>query len=152
MTYEFTSAMDRRRFLKVGVAAGAGVLAIAAVPKLVEGILDGSPDFTPAADLSADLLLPLQGDAVQVVGVASEPDTLLVRAVPEVTSYSAGGGSATIGESFSVIFEGPADRSLAQDTYEMNHRRLGRFPVFITPVDQLNGVTQRYEAVFNRLR
>jgi len=52
-------------------------------------------------------------------------------------------------ESFSLLFDGPADRPLGQQTYRFSHERLGSFDLFIVPVSTERNARQ-YEAVFNR--
>lgn len=54
------------------------------------------------------------------------------------------------GESFSLVFQGPLDRMLAQGTYMFEHEQLGVFPLFIVPIGTSEGDVL-YEAVFNRL-
>ena len=52
-------------------------------------------------------------------------------------------------ESFSIIFRGPLESFLPQSTYELEHERLGTFPLFIVPIRQSpQGID--YQAVFNR--
>lgn len=54
-------------------------------------------------------------------------------------------------EAFSLIFRGPAAPRLPQQTWDLEHEKLGGFPLFITAIsgDQ-DGIT--YESVFHRLR
>ena len=52
-------------------------------------------------------------------------------------------------EEFSIVFRGPLDRPLAQQTYQFSHARLGEFELFIVPVRRMNDGFY-YEAVFNR--
>jgi hypothetical protein len=52
-------------------------------------------------------------------------------------------------EAFSLLFNGPLDRPLAQRTYRFTHERLGSFDLFIVPVSADRNARQ-YEAVFNR--
>src|SRR5688572_15644112 len=52
-------------------------------------------------------------------------------------------------ESFSLLFDGPNDRPLGQQTYRFAHERLGAFDLFIVPVSAA-GNARQYEAVFNR--
>src|SRR5664279_3085380 len=56
----------------------------------------------------------------------------------------AGGGAVAVYESFSLLFLGPADRVLPQQSYPFECESVGRFDLFIVPIgrDQ-NGV--RYE-------
>ena len=51
---------------------------------------------------------------------------------------------------FSLIFKGPADLALAQNTYKVRHKELRSFKLLVVPVKQdESGVY--YEAIFNRL-
>jgi hypothetical protein len=53
-------------------------------------------------------------------------------------------------DQFSLIFQGPKG-VLPQQMYAVEHEKLGRVPLFITPISaDENGV--RYEAAFNRMR
>lgn len=54
-------------------------------------------------------------------------------------------------EQFSILFRGPAGPCLPQETYEVEHREMGNFDLFLVPIaaDQ-NGTS--YEAVFSRTR
>lgn len=143
--------MDRRQFIKVGIAAGAGVLAVTALPVAINGIMDRAPRFTPAADLDHAQLSTLAGDTVRVGNPTGPPSALVVQHVTPTAPYASTDGRL-IGDSFSIVFAGPPGEPLDQATYELNHRSLGTFPVFLSPVDLADGVNQRYEAVFNRLR
>jgi hypothetical protein len=48
---------------------------------------------------------------------------------------------------FSLRFEAPAGRGLAQESYRVTHPRLGRFVMFVSPRDAEG---RAVEAVFNR--
>lgn len=51
-------------------------------------------------------------------------------------------------ERFSVVFSGPADIFLPQNTYRMVHPEMGEFEVFLVPIaKEADGF--RYEAVYN---
>lgn len=53
-------------------------------------------------------------------------------------------------ESFSLIFTGPKDFILPQQTYTVTHENLGAGNLFLVPVKQTEtGI--KYEAFFNRL-
>ena len=48
---------------------------------------------------------------------------------------------------FSVIFRGPADRILPQRIYQVSHKKMGTFDLFLVPVGQdAHGI--QYEALF----
>jgi len=54
-------------------------------------------------------------------------------------------------EAFSIVFRGPRETFLPQNTYRLHHDEIGTFDLFIVPIGQ----DQRgfyYQAVFNRLR
>lgn len=55
------------------------------------------------------------------------------------------------GEAFSLMFRGHTSQSLTQDTYVIEHDRLGRFSFLLVPMRTSKDV-QQYEAVINRLR
>ena len=51
---------------------------------------------------------------------------------------------------FSLLFRGPHQPPLPQQTYPVEHDRLGRFDLFIVPVKR-DAQGLYYEAVFNRV-
>jgi hypothetical protein len=55
------------------------------------------------------------------------------------------------GEAFSLMFRGEASQSLSQNTYIMEHERLGKFSFLLVPMRESKD-GQHYEAVINRLR
>lgn len=55
------------------------------------------------------------------------------------------------GEAFSLMFRGDASLSLNQDTYVIEHERLGKFSFLLVPMRATKD-GQQYEAVINRLR
>ncbi len=126
-------------------------MAMTAVPAAINGILDRGPRFTPAADLNHLRLTSRVGDTVTVVSPTGTSPELIVDRVTPSTPYVASNGRVA-GDSFSILFEGRAGVPLDQATYELKHPSLGEFPVFLSPVGLTDGSTQRYEAVFNRLR
>lgn len=52
-------------------------------------------------------------------------------------------------EQFSLIFKGPDNPVLAQNTYNLKHEYLGELQLFLVPVARDDFGTQ-YEVVFNR--
>ncbi len=59
-------------------------------------------------------------------------------------------GSTMGGEHFTLIFQGPKDKPLAQDTYRFQHGSLGAFELFIVP-GQAGENAHRYAAIVSRL-
>ena len=55
------------------------------------------------------------------------------------------------GEAFSLMFRGHGSQSLTQNTYLIEHERLGRFSFLLVPMRKTKD-GQQYEAVINRLR
>jgi hypothetical protein len=53
-------------------------------------------------------------------------------------------------ESFSLMFQGPRDVALPQDTYTMEHEHLGQLGLFIVPMG-LDDKGRYYQCIFNRL-
>ena len=151
MSVGVASDLDRRNFIRIGIAAGAGLMAMTALPAAINGIFDHGPRSTPAADLNHQRLTSLIGDKVTVASPTGAPSELIVERMTPATTYASSNGRLA-GDSFSIFFEGPVGTPLSQNTYELHHPSLGAFPVFLSPVDLTNGSTQRYEAVFNRLR
>jgi uncharacterized protein DUF6916 len=52
-------------------------------------------------------------------------------------------------DGFSLVFRGPRQPLLRQETYTVRHAILGTFPLLLVPVGRQRA---HYEAVFNRLR
>jgi hypothetical protein len=55
------------------------------------------------------------------------------------------------GEAFSLMFRGDESLALNQDTYVIEHERLGKFSFLLVPMRSTKD-GQQYEAVVNRLR
>jgi hypothetical protein len=55
-------------------------------------------------------------------------------------------------ERFSAVFSGARSELLAQNIYPFEHRTLGRFELFIVPINTRNPAKIDYEAVVNRPR
>ena len=53
-------------------------------------------------------------------------------------------------ESFSLVFRGPADRSIPQQIHKLKHHRLGDLDVFLVPIGH-DKEGYYYQAVFNHL-
>lgn len=73
------------------------------------------------------------------------PDRIPVR-LAEVAGERTGGGYLR----FSLLFHGPADRLLPQDSYLFHHDALGELMLFIVPVVGSNAERIVYEACFTR--
>jgi len=53
-------------------------------------------------------------------------------------------------EVFSLIFRGPKDNFVEQNSYQMRHEKLGEGEIFLVPI-ALDDEGYKYEAGFNRL-
>ena|SRR5215213_2753147 len=54
-------------------------------------------------------------------------------------------------EGFSLVFSGPKDKALQQNTYLIEHEKLGMFSFLIVPISTKDKRAAHYEAVINRL-
>ena len=135
---------SRREFLKRGtfVALAAGVpltltgkaLGMGATKSMVAGLNIAS--FK--SQLGTSFLLNHQGSKVK---------TTLVN----VTNFASRKQTAAGKEGFSLLFRGPREITLKQDTYLIEHEQLGMFSFLVVPVGTKDTRTPYYEAVINRL-
>ncbi len=147
-------AMTRGEFLR-SLAVGAGA-ALSSMTPVRAG--DGSPstevDVSRLSDaervqrmverLSKETFLKNLNSTFRVLDKTS-PTVVEARLV-EVNE----GRSNEQVEQFSLIFRGPPEPCLAQQTYELQHSAMGTFDLFLVPVGaDADGMT--YEAVFSRL-
>jgi hypothetical protein len=61
------------------------------------------------------------------------------------TAESQGAGKR---EPFSIVFRGPANHLLPQQTYPIEHNTIGKFELFLVPIGP-DEIGTRYEAVFS---
>ena len=69
----------------------------------------------------------------------------------DVTSFASPKQNTTGKEGFSLLFHGPKDKVLEQNTYLIEHEKMGMFSFLIVPIKVKNKSTPHYEAVINRL-
>lgn len=74
------------------------------------------------------------------------------EAVRRSLSKSARRASDAGNEKFSLVFKGPRNQLLPQETYRFRHTALGELRLFIVPVLSKNQRHYVYEAIFNRPR
>ena len=78
---------------------------------------------------------------------ASKVKIKLVR----VTNFASEKQSTAGKEGFSLLFRGPNETVLKQNTYVIEHEQLGRFSFLIVPVGTKDTRAPHYEAIINRL-
>lgn len=77
-------------------------------------------------------------------------DTSLVLKIVSAIGVIAPDNNSQSQTSFSLIFEGEAQKFLAQGTYEFQHSQFGEMAIFIVPIGpEQNRNQMRYEAIFN---
>ena len=68
-----------------------------------------------------------------------------------VTNFASRKQTAAGKEGFSLLFRGPKEATLKQDTYLIEHEQLGMFSFLVVPVGAKGTRAPHYEAVINRL-
>jgi len=81
----------------------------------------------------------------RVLGAAAGPVEL---ELVEVKGYNPGPDEESGMERFSLFLQGPAEAFLPQNTYALEHDRMGTHELFMVPVARNEGGF-RYEIVFN---
>ena len=69
----------------------------------------------------------------------------------DVANLASGKANKTSKEAFSLLFRGPKDTPLQQDTYLIEHEKLGMFSFLIVPVGTKDMRAAHYEAIINRV-
>ncbi len=142
----------RRRHIGVSRRAfvqGAGALIAVgwlrpAVPPARSNAAEPPP---PVHALSQAAFAAYLGESFRVAGGTTAPLNLRLVDVADRRPRADGHHG---GESFALIFRGPGDQALAQETYQFSHPDLGTFPLFIVPgLVSPDGVN--HEAIINRL-
>lgn len=136
---------SRREFLKRGTL---GALA-AGVPLGLSLKAAGMTTETPtAAGMGLAAFKAQLGTTFTINNHDGKVKTTLV----DVTSFASRRQVAAGKEGFSLIFRGPKDLTLQQNTYLIEHDKLGMLSFLIVPVLQTNDRRgPYYEAVINRL-
>ena len=132
---------SRREFLKRGtlVALAAG-MPLALTTK-VAGM--GSK----AAGLNRASFEAQLGTSFLIKHQATKVNLTLV----EVTNFASRKQTASGREGFALLFRGPKDVVLRQDTYFIEHQELGMFSFLVVPVGTKDTRAPYYEVVINRL-
>ena len=142
--------ISRRKFIKgVGAAvAGGALLAIAG-----RTLLSAPLRQVPGSALVRSTFAKHVGDVFQVYQGSAATLALRLAAVRDLRATARKVAPALTDaqqeHSFSLLFIGPIDPTIAQGTYRFEHREIGVFSMFIVPMAPAEGA--RYEAIFNRL-
>ena len=135
---------SRREFLKRGtfVALAAGVPL-----SLTEKAFGIGTTKSNAAGLNMTAFKSQLGSSFLFNHEASKVKVTLV----DVTNFATRQQSAAGKEGFSLLFRGPKESTLTQDTYLIEHEQLGMFSFLVVPVGTKDTRAPYYEAVINRL-
>jgi hypothetical protein len=142
----------RRTFLLrcSAVAAGALVMpdTLLAEPALLRSAAAHSSlaEFEKHLNTSFDLI---REDGMKVTLKLIEAHTGTPRSSGKALSRRAKDAD---NEKFSLLFKGPRQQLLAQETYRFRHAALGEWRMFIVPVLSKSQRHYVYEAIFNRPR
>lgn len=92
------------------------------------------------------------GTTFHVLRTGQPTAQLFLTAARGLTNTKAGPArDGAAGEhQFSLLFSGPRELALTQDTYTFEHASLGQLVIFIVPVLAQEEHHQYYEAIFNR--
>ena len=133
---------SRRDFLKRGtfVALAAGV------PLTLTGKASGMGTST-ATGLNLTAFKSQLGTKFFINHEASKVKMTLV----DVTNFASRKQTEAGKEGFSLLFRGPQETTLKQDTYLIEHEQLGMFSFLVVPVRTKDTRAPHYEAVINRL-
>ena len=136
--------MTRRQFFGLGAAAGAAALV---APRRLPARPVSA--HAPAASMSNVLTrsdFTPHRDTAFALSTADTPIDLTLQAVNDLPADDA---PAAHEHQFALVFRGPAEPVLRQQTVELQHPTLGAVALFLVPVKQTETDTH-YEAVFNR--
>lgn len=136
---------SRRDFLK----RGSWMALVAGVPfALSESVLGAGPSPSAAGSSLSRAAFEAQLNTNFVIN--HEAVKVPVKLV-EVANLAPGKENKMGKEAFSLMFRGPKDMALQQNTYLFEHETMGMFSFLIVPVRTKNTRSAHYAAVINRL-
>jgi hypothetical protein len=134
---------SRRDFLKKGSL----MALVAGIPVTFTGAVMGM-DATPSTNgLDLESFESQLGTSFVINHEATRVKVKLVH----VTNFASAKQTEAGQEGFSLLFRGPKEMSLKQDTYVIEHKQLGKFSFLVVPVGTKDTRAPHYEAVINRL-
>jgi hypothetical protein len=135
---------SRREFLKRGMF---GAVAAGVPLALTENAFGMGTTKSTAAGLNMASFKSQLDTSFHIKDQASEVKITLVN----VTNFASRKQMAAGKEGFSLLFRGPQEATLKQDTYLIEHEELGMFSFLVVPVGAKEKRAPHYEAVINRL-
>ncbi len=141
---------SRRGFLKQGtlVALAAG-LPFGLASSVSAGTIFGETGVPPPAGLG--LTKAAFASQLNTQFLITESNRKVALKLVEVGELNSNKPASEGKESFSLVFRGTHATPLGQETYRIEHERLGKFSFFIVPILSKNQPALYYEAVINRL-
>jgi len=121
---------------------------VAGVPLTLTQIASGMGTTTSAATgLNLESFESQLGTSFLINHEAAKVHIKLVH----VTNFASAKQIQAGQEGFSLLFRGPKETTLKQDTYVIEHKELGKFSFLVVPVGTKDTRAAHYEAVINRL-
>ena len=141
--------MSRRSFMTVCGAAVAGQVM---VPRKVIASIAIERKEWKVAELTLELFKNYVGQTFTVACAPHGVITLTLASVKEHPgSRKTPPNGGPVLEMFTLVFEGPLEKSIPQNLYSFDHVSMGTFELFMVPVHSKNTAVRRYEIAFNRI-
>ncbi|MEK6289189.1 MAG: hypothetical protein AABO57_26040 [Acidobacteriota bacterium] len=84
------------------------------------------------------------------LGEVALTDLTLIEVIDLNPPFAKSDGTSTR-DCFSLVFKGPRNLPLGQNTYTVEHGKLGKFELFVVPGDTNGRPGIRYGAIINRI-
>jgi hypothetical protein len=109
-------------------------------------------NIIPTKELALETFLPHVKSKFRVLSDGGQPvDLELAEAAGVAGAHGrVPNKNGMVQEVFSLMFDGPEQPVLPQRCHAVEHEKIGRFELFIVPVEKISGGI-RYQVLFNRL-